>query len=43
MLLNARVKAFAVSEILRESQQGGGGGLLIHPQPTLGLKFIKTS
>ena len=27
MLLNARVTAFNVSELLRENQQGGGGGV----------------
>ena len=27
MLQNARVTAFAFSELLRENQQGGGGGI----------------
>ena len=35
MLQNASVTAFTVSELLKENQQeGGGGGLHIHPLPT---------
>ena len=35
MLQNARVRAFTVSELLRENQQEGGGK--ITPSPRLGL------
>ena len=33
MLQNARVTAFTVSELLRENQQGRGGGRKITPPP----------
>ena len=38
MLQNARVTAFMVSELLRENQQEGGGGVKL-PPPRLELKL----
>ena len=35
MLQNSRIKAFTVSELLRENQQGGVGVGKITPTPTL--------
>ena len=44
MLLNAKVTAFSVSELLRENQQVcvyvGGGGNELHPPPTQ-LRLIR--
>ena len=37
MLRNSKVKAFTVSELLRENQQGGGGEGLKLPKPRSGL------
>ena len=34
---NARVTAFTISELLRENQQGGGGGKITPLPPRLGL------
>ena len=43
-LQNARVTAFTVSELLRENQQGGWGGVqLPHPPPRLGLNEASDS
>ena len=40
MLQNDRVTAFAVSELYRENQQGGGGEVVkSHPPPRLGLRY----
>ena len=37
ILQNARVTAFTVSELLRESQKGGGGKITPPAPPRLGL------
>ena len=37
---NARVTAFTISELLRENQQGGGGGKITPLPPRLGLSSI---
>ena len=41
MLQNARITAFVVSELLRENQQGGGGGLNYPLPPSSQIKVKK--